>query len=117
MFQHPSPATGDRDSLAMAGKHCIVCFLQGIIDSIYFVYDVNHRKESVCWNYEELKECFFSKLRLTKKELDGINVSKDFIVSNFDDDTMDHPLFDLAMRKGWAALKKGEEHSFSICHV
>ena len=81
LFQHPSPAMGDRDSFAMAGKHCILSLLQGQVERIYFVYDVNHRKESVCWSYEEMKNCFFSKVCLKKKDKDGIDVSKDLIIS------------------------------------
>ena len=112
LFQHPSPTLGDRDPLAMTGKHCILSLLQEHVETINFIYDTNLRKELRCWSYDELRECFLSKV--CRNQIDDIHVSEDLIISTLHDKNMKHPIFDLVLRKGWASLRNGEEHSFII---
>ena len=81
----------------MAGKPCILSLLQGMVESINFVYDTNLRKESVCWCFEELIDCFMSKVCSNK--MDNIHVSQDCIVSKLHEETMNHPLFDFDFEK------------------
>ena len=114
LFMHPSPGMDERNTYALAGKQCIDSLKKKYITSVFFVYDIlksNSKKKTNCWSYKSLLECFLS---LTNSE--KLKISESCIISEKKQDTMQHPIFNNIRRKGWAAVRKGEEHCFFITY-
>ena len=113
LFQHPSPGLGERNAYSIVGEHCINALILKHIVCISFVFDLNPNKESKCWTYKSLCNCFLSKINKSKVR-ERLIISNDIIISQVHEEMMEHPIFNVVRRKGWASLRVGNEHCFCI---
>lgn len=113
LFQHPSPTGGklSREAIALASRDCAAALVDGVADSIHFVYDYNSRGKT-CWKDLELRSLCSSKLH--KMQKDDVQITEATIIAEADSDIVSHPILGSVPRCGWAKMKRGCEKSFSI---
>jgi len=117
LFQHPSPTTEirHRQALIKAALHCIMClFIIDEVQSIHFVYDWNENSNT-CWQKNELrlfllKECYLSSAAL----LHSITFTDDINISYINTSMINHPVYGITKKRGWAQMKFGQERAFSV---
>jgi len=117
LFQHPSPSKQCKSQIDFisASRDCISAIMNGFIKSIHYVYDHNPRPGSTSWSKDKIVSSI-----LTSWEL-GVAISQDLFYSEertigeMNLDTVDHPLFGVVPRSGWAGFKcRSLEKTFSI---
>lgn len=110
LLQHPSPSPAGIKDLSAACSDIMECLSTGIVSSICFVYDFDPKPEKNCWTKEAL---------LSLCEIDQLDVSSCFVsdlkcISRKGDTQVNHPLFGMTERFGWARMKNSDEMTFSI---
>ena len=125
LFQHPAPVSrataktkeGKQDLgyIASASNHCIAALQDHHINSIHFVYDEHSRRDKTSWKGDDLKKLSTSKC--DDSTLSNLCVSHPKEVSAVGESSVNHPLFGMINRVGWAKFKMGigsKECAFSI---
>ena len=112
LFQHPSPSPQpkSRNAIARASLHCIEGLLSGFVCSIHYVFD--HNESTHSWTFQELSNLAVSKCNDVTKA--SISVSNEATISQFEDTEVNHPVYGMVNRNGWALMKKGEERTFNL---
>ena len=110
LFQHPCPK-GDRSSIALASKACIVSLLQNSVDSIHFVYDTHWSNNKTSWKGNMLQHLSLS---MCEELHQSLTVTDPVMISDENENTVNHPVFGMVQRSGWALMKKGKEMTFRI---
>ena len=106
LFQHPNPSKGD--TYDACSDVCMNLLSLKILEEIHFVYDV--KDNHTCWKMSGILDYFVPKGDHKKKLI----ISDELIVSNEGEMFIHHPIFGTTMRKGWAKMKKGSEHTFHL---
>lgn len=118
LFQHPSPTTEirHRQVLIKAAFECIKCLtILDWVRSIHFVYDWSEKDGKTSWKKNELrylliKECYLSSQALH----DAITFTEDKNISYINTSMINHPVYGISKRRGWAQMKSGQERAFSV---
>jgi len=106
LFQHPSPSPETRNinAISAAVADCIEALMTDLISTCHFVYDChkldNKRIQSLC------------NLNIPIKYREYIVVSSASLISLLGENKVNHPLFGMIRRVGWAKMKGGEEWCF-----
>ena len=113
LFQHPSPSldTKSRNVIACAATDCMSALMSEIISSVHFVFDQHETGTS--WTYESLRHCCFSRNK-AKQMKNSLLVSNVSCIANDDDLSVNHPLFGIVQKGGWAKMKRGKEMTYFI---
>lgn len=110
LFQHPNPS--DEVVYSIVGSKCIKALMNGFVSDIHFVYDTDRKKNKNCWERTHLYQVFTS--QVCSSILSNLMNTEEIIVSEKGDDSVNHPIFGLVSRMGWAFTRKGTECSFLI---
>jgi hypothetical protein len=118
LFQHPSPTTEvrHRQALIKAALDCIMCLTNiSVVQGIHFVYDWNEKAKKTCWQKNELrslllKECYLS----SPAPPNAITFTYDRNISYINTTVINHPVYGISKRRGWAHMKYGQERAFSV---
>jgi hypothetical protein len=112
LFQHPSPSRDGlwRSALANAFRDCVTAMLDGNIQRIFFVYDVDASKNT--WTTAGLKTCILG--RCSAQQISSLLISSESMISDCGDIKVAHPLFGKVDRAGWSKLKIGKEMRFDV---
>jgi hypothetical protein len=89
-------------------------FIIDEVQSIHFVYDWNENSNT-CWQKNELrlfllKECYLSSAAL----LHSITFTDDINISYINTSMINHPVYGITKKRGWAQMKFGQERAFSV---
>ena len=121
LFQHLAPSSDptskagkkSRDVIASASKDCISALQEKMVESVHYVYDYNSSSSKTTWKGDDLKRLATSKC--DPSVLGKLEVTNPVTICGIDEDQVNHPLFGVIPRCGWALLKKGGcEMAFSI---
>jgi hypothetical protein len=119
LFQHPSPTTEGRHRQALidAALDCITCLINiSVVQGIYFVYDWNEKAKKACWQKNELRNLLLKKCGLSSPAPpNAITFTRERNISYIKTtDIVDHPVYGISKRRGWAHMKSGQERAFSV---
>ena len=77
--------------------YCMTALKERMVKEIHFVYDVRHN--TTCWCKKSLLKCFVS-----SRHKMNYTISEEYIISEQGNDQVNHPLFGLTSRLGWANM-------------
>jgi hypothetical protein len=86
-----------------------------VVQGIHFVYDWNEKAKKTCWQKNELrslllKECYLS----SPAPPNAITFTYDRNISYINTTVINHPVYGISKRRGWAHMKYGQERAFSV---
>lgn len=112
LFQHPSPSANSKNtnSFATATNDCALALSLGLIKSVFFVFD--HHKTKNCWTGKSIQALCKSKWSSTLKS--SVKMSPVTCICEQDQIQVNHPVFGIVQRAGWAKMKAGQELSFCM---
>ena len=77
------------------------------LEEIHFVYNVDEGRN--CFSKQAILETFLHLTEFTCRI--GLLDSNEITVSKIGTDNVTHPLFGDVQRKGWALMRRGNEHT------
>ena len=109
LLQHPNPSIDEdnRSKLALLFESLRLSLLNGISYNVTFVYDFSTNRNT--WTKATLQSLF-----MHNSNESHFNVTVENLVSCKGDNNVNHPLFGITKRYGWAAMRNCDEYSFSI---
>lgn len=110
LFQHPCP-TKNLHKLSIASSDCFKALSESMVESVHYVYDWHSYPLKKCWNYDSLHTIITA--QCYPPILESIEFTSQRTISEMTANQVQHPVFGLVPRVGWAALKNGIEMSFS----
>jgi hypothetical protein len=83
-----------------------------LISECVFVYDCHTSKSTGNWTNQRIQSlCKANTPKATQKQ---IVLSNPHLISGLKEEKVDHPLFGVIGRVGWAKMKGGEEWAFRV---
>ena len=113
LFQHPSPSQETRNitAISISVADCVEALKADLITSCHFVYDC-HKKSKSHWNSNQIQSLCKSNIPIKYQK--QIVMSSASLISSLGEEKVNHPLFGMIRRVGWAKMKGGEEWCFRI---
>ena len=111
LLQHPNPSInkGNTSKLSLLFESLRMSLKKGILHDVTFVYDFSPNRNT--WS-KAMLESFF----IANSDKTHFTVTDEMLLSYKGDNTVNHPLFGLTKRYGWAAMRNCAEYSFAITY-